>query len=165
MADAPQTHPLRQRMIEDMTLRGINSASQKTYLRAVRACCTHVGRRPAELTAEDARAFLLHLQRQGLSIGSINSHATGLRFFLRVTLGASADIDRVPILKERRALPAILTPEEVARIIAAAPGLKYRTAISVTYGAGLRSPTSWTAGNGLRVRESAHIRRGLFKGR
>ena len=73
MADAPQIHPLRQRMIEDMTLRGINNASQKTYLRAVRACCTHVGRKPAELTAEDARAFLLHLQRQGLSIGSINS--------------------------------------------------------------------------------------------
>ncbi len=139
MADAPQIHPLRQRMIEDMTLRGINSASQKTYLRAVRACCAHVGRRPAELTAEDARAFLLHLQRRGLSIGSINSHAAGLRFFLRVTLGASADIDRVPILKERRALPAILTPAEVARIIAAAPGLKYRTAISVTYGAGLRA--------------------------
>ena len=139
MADAPQIHPLRQRMIEDMTLRGINSASQKTYLRAVRACCTHVGRKPAELTAEDARAFLLHLQRQGLSIGSINSHATALRFFLRVTLGAGADIDRVPILKERRALPAILTPAEVARIIAAAPGLKYRTAISVTYGAGLRA--------------------------
>jgi integrase len=45
----------------------------------------------------------------------------------------------VPILKERRVLPSILTPEEVARIIAAAPGLKYRTAISVTYGAGLRA--------------------------
>lgn len=139
MADAPQIHPLRQRMIEDMTLRGISSASQKTYLRAVRACCTYAGRKPVELSAEDARAFLLHLQRQGLSIGSINSHATALRFFLRITLGAGADMDRVPILKERRTLPAILTPAEVARIIAAAPGLKYRTAISVTYGAGLRA--------------------------
>jgi integrase/recombinase XerD len=79
MADTPQIHPLRQRMIEDMTLRGINSASQKTYLRAVRACCTHAGRKPGELTAEDARAFLLHLQRRGLSVGSINSHASGLR--------------------------------------------------------------------------------------
>ena len=47
MADAPQIHPLRQRMIEDMTLRGINSASQKTYVRAVRACCTHVSTTPA----------------------------------------------------------------------------------------------------------------------
>ena len=132
-------HPLRQRMIEDMTLRGINPASQKGYLRAVRNCCAHMKRKPGDLTAEDARSFLLHLQKQGLGIGSINSHAAGLRFFLRVTLGRSAEIDRVPILKERRTLPTVLTQEEVARIIAAAPGLKYRTALSVTYGAGLRA--------------------------
>lgn len=73
MADAPPIHPLRQRMIEDMTLRGLNSASQKTYLRAVRACCSHQRRRPEELTAEDARSFLLHLQRRGLSIASQKS--------------------------------------------------------------------------------------------
>jgi site-specific recombinase XerD len=141
MADARSTpiHPLRQRMIEDMTLRGINTASQRSYVRAVRACCAHMRRKPEALTAEDARSFLLHLQAQGLSIGSINSYSAGLRFFLRVTLGRSADIDRVPILKEPRTLPAVLTLEEVARIIAAAPGLKYRTALSVAYGAGLRA--------------------------
>src|ERR1700704_6155586 len=139
MADATPIHPLRQRMLEDMTLRGINGASQKSYVRAVRTCCAHIRCRPDALTAEDARAFLLHLQTQGLSVASINGYATALRFFLRITLGRSADIDRVPILKERRTLPAVLTLEEVARIIAAAPGLKYRTAISVTYGAGLRA--------------------------
>ena len=69
-------------------------------------------------------------------IAAINGYATGLRFFLRVTLGRGAGFDRVPVLKERRRLPMVLTPEEVARIIAAAPGLKYRTALSVTYGAG-----------------------------
>lgn len=140
MADTTTTlHPLRQRMIEDMTLRGLSPTSQKLYLRAVRSCCAHMRVRPVDLTTEDARSFLLHLQSQGLSVASINSHATGLRFFLRVTLGRSDDIDRVPVLKERRTLPLVLTPEEVARIIAAAPGLKYRTALSVTYGAGLRA--------------------------
>jgi hypothetical protein len=77
---------------------------------------------------EDARPFLLRLQHQGLGVGSINSHAAGLRFVLRVTLGRSAKIDRVPILKERRTLPTVLTKEEIARNIAAAPGLKYRIA-------------------------------------
>lgn len=139
MADATPIHPLRQRMIDDMTLRGLSSTSQKIYVRAVRACCAHLRCRPDALSAEGARAFLMHLQSQGLSVGSINAHATALRFFLRITLGSGADIDRVPVLKERRALPAILTLDEVARIIAAAPGLKYRTAISVTYGAGLRA--------------------------
>ena len=141
MADDVQQpiHPLRQRMIEDMSLRGISPISQKGYLRAVRNCCAHLRKKPADLTAEDARSFLLHLQLQGLSVASINGHATGLRFFLRVTVGRSAEIDRVPILKERRTLPMVLTPDEVARIIAAAPGLKYQTALSVTYGAGLRA--------------------------
>ena len=141
MADDVQQpiHPLRQRMIEDMTLRGIGSITQKTYLRAVRNCCTYTRRKPQNLSAEDARSFLLHLQSQGLSIGSINGHSAALRFFLRVTVGRSAEIDRVPILKERRTLPMVLTPEEVARIIASAPGLKYQTARSVTYGAGLRA--------------------------
>lgn len=141
MADDVQhpIHPLRQRMIDDMTLRGIRPITQKTYLRAVRGCCTYMRRRPEDLSAEDARSFLLHLQSRALSIGTINGHSAALRFFLRVTLGRSAEIDRVPILKERRTLPVVLTPEEVARIIAAAPGLKYQTALSVTYGAGLRA--------------------------
>jgi len=141
MADDVQhpVHPLRQRMIEDMTLRGMRSITQRNYLRAVRNCCAYTRRKPQDLNAEDARSFLLHLQSRGLSIGSINGHSAALRFFLRVTLGRSAEIDRVPILKERRTLPMVLTPEEVARIIAAAPGLKYKTAISITYGAGLRA--------------------------
>lgn len=137
--DVHPIHPLRQRMIEDMTLRGIQTTTQKTYLRAVRNCCAYTRRQPGDLSAEDARSFLLHLQSRGLSIGSINGHSAALRFFLRVTVGRSAEIDRVPILKERRTLPMVLTPEEVARIIAAAPGLKYQTALSVTYGAGLRA--------------------------
>ena len=141
MADDVQQpiHPLRQRMIEDMTLRGIQPTTQKNYLRAVRNCCANTRRKPDDLSAEDARSFLLHLQSRGLSISAINGQSAALRFFLRVTLGRNAEIDRVPILKERRTLPMVLTPEEVARIIAAAPGLKYQTAISVTYGAGLRA--------------------------
>ena len=132
-------HPLRQRMIEDMTLRGLSLASQRNYLRAVRSCCATMKKRPEDLSAEDVRSFLLHLQSRALSIAAIHGYATGLRFFLRVTLGRGAGFDRVPVLKERRRLPMVLTPEEVARIIAAAPGLKYRTALSVTYGAGLRA--------------------------
>jgi site-specific recombinase XerD len=137
--DTQPIHPLRQRMIEDMTLRGLSAASQKNYVRAVRACCDHTGIRPGDLTAGDARTFLLHLQSQALGVTTINTHATALRFFLRFTLGRSGDVERVPILREQRRLPIVLTREEVARIIAAAPGLKYRTALSVTYGAGLRA--------------------------
>lgn len=142
--DTQPIHPLRQRMIEDMTLRGLSAPSQKAYIRAVRSCSEHLGVRPADLTADHARAFLLHLQSEGLGVTTINAHATALRFFLRVTLGRNGNVERVPTLREQRRLPVVLTREEVARIIACAPGLKYRTALSVTYGAGLRA--SETAG-------------------
>jgi integrase/recombinase XerD len=38
-----------------------------------------------------------------------------------------------------RTLPVVLSPDEVARLIAAAGNLKHQTALSVAYGAGLRA--------------------------
>jgi len=37
-----------------------------------------------------------------------------------------------------------LSPEEVARLLHAAPGLKYKAALSVAYGAGLRAAEGWS---------------------
>ena len=134
-----RVHPLRQRMIEDMTLRGIGLPTQKMYVRFVRACCQHTGVKPGDLSVETARGFLLHLQRDGCSVTTVNGHATALRFFLRVTLGKPDRLERLPTMRVPRRLPVVLNPEEVARIIAAAPGHKYRTAFSVSYGTGLRA--------------------------
>jgi site-specific recombinase XerD len=131
-------HPMRRRMLDDMELRGLNPSTQQIYLRAVRICIEHAKKRPEDITVEDAREFLLHLQRQGGSVSTVNGFAVGLRFYLRVTLGQPSILERVPVIREARKLPKVLTPEEVARLIAAAPGLKYRAALSVAYGAGLR---------------------------
>jgi len=139
MADASPIHPLRQRMIDDMTLRGFGQNTQRNYMTAVRRCTEHVRKTPGALGAEDARAFLLHLQARGASVASVNNHSVALRFFLRVTLGRTEHLERIPILREAKRLPTVLTPEEVARLLAAAPGMKYRAALSVAYGAGLRA--------------------------
>jgi site-specific recombinase XerD len=120
-------------MIDDMTLRGFGPVTQRNYIAAVRRCMAHLRKPPGALLAEDARAFLLHLQASGLGVASINRHSVALRFFLRVTL------ERIPVLREVQRLPTVLTPEEVARLLAAAPGMKYRAALSVAYGAGLRA--------------------------
>ena len=139
MTDASAIHPLRQRMIDDMTLRGFGPDTQRSYMAAVRRCAEHVRKPPGALGAEDARAFLLHLQARGASVGSVNQHSVALRFFLRVTLGRTEHLERIPVLREAKRLPMVLTPEEVARLLAAAPGMKYRAALSVAYGAGLRA--------------------------
>ena len=45
---------------------------------------------------------------------------------------------KMPYVRVPRKLPVILSPEEVGRLIAAAPNLKHQAAMSVAYGAGLR---------------------------
>lgn len=139
MADATPIHPLRQRLIDDMTLRGFIPATQRQYIRIVRNCAAHAGKAAGDISADDARAFLLHLQGAGASVSTINAASVALRFFLRVTLGRPQHIERIPLLPEAKRIPSVLTPEEVSRILAAAPSLKWRAALSLAYGAGLRA--------------------------
>jgi integrase/recombinase XerD len=138
MTDAPIS-PLRRRMIEDMTIRKFAPRTQASYLRAVRNFTVFLGRSPDQASAEDLRRYQLHLSSSGISTPSLNAAVTALRFFFTVTLGQSELTDRMPFVREPRKLPVVLSPEEVARFLAAAPGLKYRAALSVAYGAGLRA--------------------------
>jgi site-specific recombinase XerD len=98
-----------------------------------------LGRSPANATAEDVRRYQLHLADRGVSAVSINAALTGLRFFFDITLDRVAVMAKVAHVHEPRKLPEILSVEEVTRLLDAAPGLKYRAALSVAYGAGLRA--------------------------
>jgi site-specific recombinase XerD len=131
--------PLRRRMIEDMTIRKFAPKTQVSYIRAVRNFTVFLGRSPDQASAEDLRRYQLHLASSGVLVPSQNATVTALRFFFAVTLGRSKITDRMPFVREPRKLPVVLGPEEVARFLEAAPGLKYRAALSVAYGAGLRA--------------------------
>jgi|SRR5579859_1389142 len=132
-------NPLRRRMIEDMTARNLDEKTQRGYVRSVRACCRFCDRRPEQLTYEDIRRFQLQLMQSGLAPGTINSAMIGLRFFFRTTLRRPEALDYIPMAREPQRLPVVMTPEEVASLLESAPGLKWRTALSVAYGAGLRA--------------------------
>ena len=137
MSDKPIS-PLRQRMIDDMTARRFGEDTQRDYVRHVRNFTAFLGRSPDTATSEDLRRYQLHLAKQQVSPGSINAAGTALRFFFKVTL-EKPDLIRhlAPVQRPRRA-PVVLSQEEVARLLEAAPGLKYQAALSVAYGAGLR---------------------------
>ena len=64
---------------------------------------------------------------------------TALRFFFAVTLGRRGATDHLPFVRQPRKLPVVLSPDEVARLLDAAPNLKYKAALCVAYGAGLRA--------------------------
>ena len=131
--------PLRRRMIEDMTIRKLAPKTQASYIRAVWNFTIFLGRSPDQASAEDLRRYHLHLASSGVAVPSQNATVTALRFFFTVTLARGEVTDRMPFVREPRKLPVVLSPQEVARFLQAAPGLKYRAALSVAYGAGLRA--------------------------
>jgi integrase/recombinase XerD len=131
--------PLRQRMLEDMALRKLAPKTQSNYLRAVINFTCFLGRSPDTATAEDLRRYQLHLVETGTSSIMLNSTITALRFFFDVTLDHAEVMAKMSSVREPHKLPVVLSCEEVARLIEAAGTPKYQAALSVAYGAGLRT--------------------------
>jgi integrase/recombinase XerD len=130
--------PLRRRMIEDMTIRKLAPKTQHDYLQKVKNFAAYLGRSPDTASSEDVRRYQLHLTASGVGVPTINQTISTLRFFFKVTLGRPDLVERATFVRETRKLPVVLSPEEVARFLDAAPSLKYKAALSVAYGAGLR---------------------------
>jgi site-specific recombinase XerD len=131
--------PLRQRMIEDMTVRGFTAGTQRGYITAVREFSVFFGRSPDQADAADLRRYQLHMRSIGATATTMNAAVAALRFFFGVTLGRSDAQAGMTTVREPKRLPVILSPDEVQRFLQAAPGLKYRAAFSLAYGAGLRA--------------------------
>jgi site-specific recombinase XerD len=125
-------------MIEDMCLRKLSEKTQSGYIRWVKHFAAFLGRSPDTATAEDLRRYQLHLSESGVSRISLNAAITALRFLFEVTLGRGELMAKMSHVRVPRKLPVVLSPEEVERLLDAAPGLKYKAALSVAYGAGLR---------------------------
>src|SRR6202041_955290 len=89
-------------------------------------------------TSEDLRRFQLHMAQQQISAGSINAAVAALRFFFNVTLERPDLVRHLTTVNTPCRAPVVLSQEEVARLLEAAPGLKHKPALSVAYGAGLR---------------------------
>lgn len=129
--------PSRRRMIEDMTVRQFVEKTQKDYIRHIKGLTTFLDRSPDAATTEDLRRYQLHLTESGVRPPSINGAVSALRFF-------STTLDRPEVTKlltfvaEPQRIPVVLSPEEVTRILDAAPGPKFKAAFSAAYGAGPR---------------------------
>jgi site-specific recombinase XerD len=122
-----------------MTILGFTPCTQRGYIAAVKNFTAFFGRSPDQAGAEDLRRFQLHMRSEGVSATSMNAAVSALRFFFRVTLDRGDAQVGMTTVREPRRLPVILSPQEVARLLDAAPGLKYRAALSLAYGAGLRA--------------------------
>ena len=133
-----QISPLRQRMIDDMTIRNMSPSTQKVYTYAVANFSAFHGRSPDKLTFEDVRVYRLHLISRGLKPNSINPIMGALRFFYATTLGLKEVSEQIPYARRADILPAVMAPDDVVRFLKAVADLKMRTLFIAIYAAGLR---------------------------
>ena len=130
--------PRRRRMIEDMSVRNLSPATQRSYIHAVSKFSRCFGRSPDRIGLEDVHAFQVHLVSTGISWPSLNQIVCALRFFYGVTLGQDTIPERIPYAREPRKLPVVSSTDEVVRFLEAVSSLKSRVALTAAYAAGLR---------------------------
>jgi site-specific recombinase XerD len=138
--------PLRQRLIEDMTMRRFGPETQRNYQRDVGRFATWLGRSPHTATAEDVRRFQIEQREAGVPAPTMNSIVAALRFLFTHTLDRPELARKLVRTAHARKIPVVLTQSEVKRLLDATTSLKHQAALSVAYGAGrcaphLRSPT------------------------
>lgn len=130
---------LRDRMVQDMQVRDFSPRTQEAYLAAVRGLAAHYHRGPDLLSDEEIHRYLLHVREERqLSASTRNQIRCGLKFFYDVTVRRPQAALTVPVARQPQKLPAILSREEVTRILEATTTLRHRVLLMVTYGGGLR---------------------------
>ena len=132
--------PLRQRMLEELQRRNYNADTIRGYILAVEQFAYYFHKSPELMGLEEIGQFQLHLlQEKKLALGTIALRMGALRFLYKKTLKRrDLDFDDLPLLKKPKKLPVVLSPEEVTRLIEAAPNLLYRTMLVLLYATGLR---------------------------
>ena len=131
--------PLRQRMIEDLQLRGLSARTQEMYVRAVRQLAEHYHKSPDCITEEELRAYFLYLKNVKHYSRSASTIALcGIKFFFDHTLNRDwTTLSFVRAPREKK-LPVILSLEEVRRLLACVRLPRYRVCLSTIYACGLR---------------------------
>ena len=136
---ATPSRTLRERMIEDMNLHRLSRATQRNYLRDVSRFATWLGRPPDTATDEDLRRYQSEQTETGLGAPAMNTAVSALRFFYIRTLDRPDLTRKLHRVKHPRALPTVLSREEVTRMLDATTSIKHQAILSVAYGAGLRA--------------------------
>jgi site-specific recombinase XerD len=132
---------LRQRFLEEMRIKGLQPKTQTMYLRAMREFTRYLGHSPYSATPEELRAFHLDMKERGVGAPTFNNRLTVLSFFFATTCPRPEMKRHMRSQRAAKKIPVVLSAEEGARILEAAPGpgLRYRAAFSVAYGGGLRA--------------------------
>lgn len=129
----------RARMDEDMRLVDYRERTQEAYGLAMRLFFEHVPREPATLTEDDVRRYFLHLRdERKFSSSYLNIAVCALRFFFQRTLGVDWEVFQLLRVQRTKALPTVLSIDEVRQILSTVRLPVRRMALTTIYALGLR---------------------------
>lgn len=127
------------RMREDIRLRGLSQNTLERYTLNAQIFLEYTNRPVEQLVAEDIRNFLSYLiNDKKSSPATVNTYSAAIRFLFAVTLNRTLNYLQIPRQKERKALPEVLTREEVSSIIENCQNIKHKAMLMVVYSSGLR---------------------------
>lgn len=110
--------PLRERMLEDLRLRGLSPKAQEAYVRAVRQLAAHCHKPPDQLSEDDLRQYFLYLRDVNqVAPGTLTIALSGIKFLYEHTLQrhwATLDLVRPPRQKK---LPVVMSVAGVQRVL------------------------------------------------
>ena len=130
---------LRKLMLDELQRRNYAKSTVRSYIHAIQDFAKYFGRSPERLGPEHIRQYQVHLfQDCKLSLGTIQSRTSALRFLFVKTLRRPYLPDDIPVPKRQRRMPIVLSQEEVERLIASARNLMHRTMLMMLYATGLR---------------------------
>jgi integrase/recombinase XerD len=131
--------PLRQRMLNDMQLRGLAPKTQAVYVFAVQQFATHYGKSPEQITEEEVRDYFLYLiNEKHVAPSTVSIALSAIKFLFFHSLQRpwpTFELIRPP---QRRPLPAVLSVDEVHRVLATLRLPRYHACLTTIYAAGLR---------------------------
>jgi len=131
--------PLRQRMFEDMQLRGMAPGTQQSYVSQVARYARFYNVSPEQLDIEALRQYELYLlSERKCSVESVNGFVSAAKFLDQVTLEMPWSDEMFPRPKRPFRLPVVLSREEVELFFEHVSGLRNRACLMTCYGAGLR---------------------------
>jgi site-specific recombinase XerD len=138
---------LRQKMIEDLQLRGLSEKTQQSYVRVVRQLAEHYGKSPDKIGEEELRQYFLYLKNiQGVTRSTYTVALYGIKFFYQQTLRRDWPLFDLVRPQPERHLPVVLSAAEVQQILRCIRRLHIKVCLSTIYACGLRS------------REGTHLR-------
>lgn len=131
--------PLRQKMIEDMQLRGLAERTQQSYLAAVQGLAKYHDKSPAELSEGELRAYLLYLKNEKqVSASTCNQVLSALKFLYQQTLKQKWPLLDFVKPASQKKLPVVLSRKEVVRVLGQVRKDHYRVCLNTLYSCGLR---------------------------